>query len=56
MKDGMNDYAMQLFLDKKGHKLYDPIIDNQVDNEELAKLAMMYGFEWNEKKELWFLK
>lgn len=49
----LTDYEMQLFLHKKGIKLYDEEIDNCVDNELLAKYAKELGFDWNEEKEVW---
>ena len=48
------DYEMQLILEDLGHILYDPIVDNQVDNETLYELAIKYGYEWSEENEGWF--
>jgi hypothetical protein len=53
-KSGYTDYYIQVFLENKGYKLYNSKIDNQVDNEKLAKLARKHGFVWDEQKELWF--
>ena len=54
MEKGLTDYEMQIELEKRGHKLYFPELDNQVDNEELARLAIKYKFRWDDEKELWF--
>lgn len=51
----LSDYEMQLWLDKKGIKLYNPQIDNNVDNEELCKHAMNFGWisEWKNGQWMW---
>ncbi|WP_405101553.1 hypothetical protein [Oceanobacillus sp. FSL H7-0719] len=49
----MTEHEMQLWLDKKGYRLYNPKIDNKVDPDELAMLAIDYGFKWADSKELW---
>lgn len=52
-EDNLTDFEMQLWLHKKGHELYDEQLDNDTDMEELCRLAMGYGFEWVEGKEIW---
>lgn len=51
--ESLTDHEMQVWLEKKGHKLYDPSIDNNTDMEELHKLGVSYGFEFNPDTYLW---
>lgn len=52
-KESLTDYEMQLLLEKKGHKLYDPTVDNDVDNDELHKLGESYGYKFDSETYLW---
>lgn len=49
----LTDHEMQVWLEQKGHKLYEPTIDNDTDMEELHKLGVSYGFEFNPDTYLW---
>lgn len=51
--DYLTDYEMQQWLENKGRVLYNKEIDNNVDMDELYKLAVRYGFTWNEESESW---